>query len=67
MHTNECMLGVRVDARPGTDPSTPRNSDLLHYCFPGVPDWSLDAVLRAAYPTTFEQQAALERAASFKR
>ena len=64
---HECMLGVRVDARPGTYPSTPRHSDLLHYCFPGVPDWSLDAVLRAAYPTTFEQQAALERAASLKR
>ena len=39
----EAMLGVRVDAHPGSMDGT---GDKLHFCQPGPPDWALDHILR---------------------
>ena len=50
----EVMMGMRVDAHPASvqgdfkaKQKVPGQSDTLHFCMPGVPDYALDVVLRS--------------------
>ena len=53
----EVMMGMRVDAHPASvqgdfqaKRKVPGQSDTLHFCMPGVPDYALDVVLRSLQP-----------------
>lgn len=46
----EVMMGMRIDAHPASvkgDKQKAGQSDALHFCMPGVPDYALDLVLRS--------------------
>ena len=46
----EIPMGVRIDGHPASH-NIKSSGDALHYCMPGVPDFGLDFVLRAAFGT----------------